>query len=462
MVSQHRPLSLHGGDSTGPSKILIHAINYAPELIGCGKYTSELARFLQQRGHTVEVVTAPPHYPGWVIQRPYRAYKYMTETIDKIAVTRCPMVMKKNGGGAWRLLAPLTFAILAAPMVIWRALRFHPDVIMCVEPTLVSAPAVLLAAKLSRSKSVLHVQDLEVDAAFGIGHLRGAWFKQAIMAVERRLLLRFNKIITISANMRTALISKGLDSEKIEVVRNWVDLDTIKPRLSRSGHGFRDELGCRDDDFVVLYAGHIGPKQALNVVLDAARRLVDQKKLIFVIVGDGPMKNSLQKTYADLTNVIYLPLQDECRLNDLLSIADLHVLPQMKGAADLVMPSKLGGMLASGRPIVITAEPGSELANVLEDIALIVPAGDSAALFDAILRARVEDLSLRVERGLELAELLSSRVLLPSFETHLLGRGAERQATHQWKGISQQDTTVGKDKSQTKSAAQARQHPDPF
>lgn len=427
-------------------KILIHAINYAPERIGCAKYTSELARFLQKRGHQIEVITAPPHYPEWVIERPYKTFLYKKEIIDNIVVTRCLMILRKKGAGLWRLLGPLIFAMLAAPMVIWRALRLKPDIVICVEPALFCAPAVLLASRFFGAKSFLHVQDLEVDAAFQLGFLKSRRLKQIVMSIELRLLTRFDKIVTISEKMRMALIQKGVDGEKVLVVRNWINLDSIQPIASRSGNGFRAQLARGEQDFIVLYAGAIGAKQSLNVVLDAARRLRAHNDIVFVIAGDGPAKKDLQIDYADLTNVSFLPLQDEGRLGDLLSIANIHVLPQGKAASDLVMPSKLGGMLASGRPIIVTTELGSELADVLKDIAIIVPPGDSGALANAILLAQGRDFSLSIDRGLQLSKCWNSHDVLLSFEKHLLNsvEKSKKQETRRTLpyGIPQDDTLV--------------------
>ncbi len=406
-----------------PAKVLIHAINFAPELIGCGKYTTELAEFLTRRGHRIEVVTAPPHYPGWRVRAPYRAFAYVDERRGAIKVTRCPMLMKADGGGVWRLLAPLSFALTAAPMVIWRVLWFRPDVVMCVEPTLFSTPAALAAAKLVGARSILHVQDLEVDAAFAVGHLAGTGVRRFANALERSLLGTFDRVVTISRKMRAALIAKGVTASQVEVLRNWVDLEAIKPRGRGEANAFRAELGIADDRFVVLYAGHVGVKQALPVLLDAARRLAGHSRICFVIAGDGPKKAELQRRYAGLANVLYLPLQPAERLADLLNMADLHVLPQHKGAADLVLPSKLGGMLASGRAVVAAAEPGTELFDILQDVALLVPTGDDAAMADAILQAAVREDPTRIENGLELAALLSSRRLLPRFEALLLDDG---------------------------------------
>ena len=416
--SNHKRMDgLHG--SNGSSRILIHAINFAPELIGCAKYTTELAQFLDEGGNQVEVVTAPPHYPGWFAREPYNAWSYRRESMGGIKISRCPMLMKKDGGGLWRLLAPMTFAIAAAPMVVWRILRFRPDVVMCVEPTLFSAPAAMIAAKLVGARTLLHVQDLEVDAAFEVGHIKGKALRGAARFLERALLGAFDRIVTISEKMRGALIGKGLPRSKVEVLRNWVDLDAIKPWPVHRGSAFRAQLGIDAELFVVLYAGHVGVKQALDVVLDAARQLVSQEAVHFVIAGEGPKKAWLRTAYGDLPNVSYLPLQPAERLDELLSMADLHVLPQHKGAADLVLPSKLGGMLASGRPIVATVDGGTELSDILTGVALLTPAGDSTALAEAISRAKDMDLSGHVEKGLRVAETLSSRRLLPLFERAL-------------------------------------------
>ena len=408
-----------GEGSPVPAKILIHAINYAPELIGCGKYTTELARYLRTTGCQIEVVTAPPHYPGWYVREPYRALAYASEILDGIKITRCPMLMKTDGGGLWRLLAPLSFALAAAPMVAWRVFRFRPDVVMCVEPTLFSAPVAMLAAKLVGARTLLHVQDLEVDAAFGVGHIKGEPIKKAGFFLERLLLAQFDCIVTISQKMRAALLAKGLDPAKVEVLRNWVDTGAIAP-TPKAGNAFRAALDIDDDAFVALYAGHLGVKQALDVVVAAARRLRERGDIRFVIAGAGPLSEALKEASADLPNVRYLPLQPVERLNELLGMADLHLLPQHRGVADLVMPSKLGGMLASGRPIVAAADPGSELFDVLTDVALLTPAGDDAALAAAIEQAAARDLSDCVKSGLRLAETLSSAQLLARFENLLL------------------------------------------
>lgn len=365
-------------------KLLVSAMNHAPELTGCGKYTGELVALMVGRGHEVEVVTAPPHYPGWTVKAPYRN-RYSTEERDGARLYRCPVLVRSAMGGIWRLIAPMSFAASSAPVTLWRALRRRPDTVLSIEPTLFAAPFVLLSAWLTGARTVLHVQDLEVDAAFAVGHLGGAGgLKRLAAAFERFCLSRFDTIVTISQRMAERIAEKGIPEQRIALVRNWVDLGHVRPLPT--AYAYREELGLPRDAFVALYSGNIGPKQGLDVVVEAARQLVDRSDIVFAIAGEGPSLTDLQRQAAGLPNVHFLPFQPYARLPEFLSLCDLHLLPQQASAADLVLPSKLGGMLASGRPILVTAEPGTELADFLVGAATLVTPGDPSAMAEAIRR----------------------------------------------------------------------------
>jgi colanic acid biosynthesis glycosyl transferase WcaI len=275
-----------------------------------------------------------------------------------------------------------------------------------------------LAAKLVGARSVLHIQDLEFDAAFAVGHLRSPVLQKMAARVERFILRRFDSIITISRQMRLRILDKGVIADRVTVVRNWVDLDKIKPLDGSST--YRRELDFSQSDFVVLYAGNIGPKQALPVLLEAAERLKDVSSIKFVLAGDGPEKDQLIARFGGLPNVRFLPVQPEDRLCDLLNLPDVHVLPAQKGTADLVLPSKLGGMLASGKQSIVLAETDSELHDFLSGSALLLPPGDSAMLANAILDLHQSPhVDTNSQRSLRIGEL-SSATNLRSFRSALL------------------------------------------
>jgi colanic acid biosynthesis glycosyl transferase WcaI len=286
-----------------------------------------------------------------------------------------------------------------------------------------AAIAPLLAAKVVGARCVLHVQDLEIDAAFGVGHLRGGFLQSIARHFELFVTRRFDLVITISDRMKEALVTKGIGRETIFVLRNWVDQTKIRPLTG--ANRFREALKLSDEDFVVLYSGQIGPKQGLDILLQAAEKLVNKRGLVFIVAGEGPSKAALEQAYKGLPNVKFLPLQPEKDLCELLNMADLHVLTQRRRAADLVLPSKLAGMLATGRPVIVTSEKGTEMHEILKGSAVstVIPPEDSEALTAAIQNAHGLGRRLpQIDR--HVLDLFSAESILPAMKDFLMAENA--------------------------------------
>lgn len=364
-------------------RLLFLGLNYAPELTGIGKYSGEMMEWLAARGHNVRVVTTPPYYPAWKVSEGYSSWGYRRETSPAGAeIYRCPLWVPSNPSGGRRVAHLTSFAASSLPVMLTQA-TWHPDLVLTVEPAFISAPVALLAARLCGVPAWLHVQDFEVDAAFDLGLLpAGGWAHSFAHACERLIRSGFSQFSTISASMMDRLQQKGIDHARVTFFPNWVDTDAIFPQPQPSA--FRAELGIRPDQIVLLYSGNMGAKQGLEVLPQLASGLQDQKQLHFVFCGDGAYRKQLEDAVAGLPNVSFLPLQPLDRLNDLLNMADIHLLPQRAGAADLVMPSKLTGMLASGRPVVATAAPGTQVAAAVEGRGLIVEPENPVALITAV------------------------------------------------------------------------------
>lgn len=346
-------------------RILIHGINYAPELTGIGKYTGEMAEWLSAQGCLVRVVTVPPYYPAWQVAEGYRAYRYYSEFSKGVEVWRCPVWVPQRPSGLSRLAHLASFAGSSFPVLLSQ-IRWRPHVVIAIAPALISAPFSLLTARLSGAKSWLHLQDFEVDAAVNLGMLPGVQIvTRPIYLLERWLFQLFDVISTISGRMCQRLEGKRVSPEKIVFFPNWVDTGQIHP-LQHRGKMFRDELGIPRYAKVVLYSGNMGFKQGIECLLDAARLLQGEKDIHFVLCGEGAARSGLQQSYRDLPNVRFFPLQPLDKLNELLNMADVHVVPQRADAADLVMPSKLTGILASGGVVIATAWQGTGLAQEIE------------------------------------------------------------------------------------------------
>jgi colanic acid biosynthesis glycosyl transferase WcaI len=229
-----------------------------------------------------------------------------------------------------------------------------------------------------------------------MGLLKGNLFQRLILGMERSLLRRFDSVSSISGRMVERLLQKGVSQERISYFPNWVDISRFKP-TSTSGT-YRARLGIAADAVVVLFSGTLGGKQGLTAIPAAAKLLAARKDILFVICGDGMMKPELEAATADLPNVRLFPLQPAERLGELLCMADMHLLPQNLGAADLVLPSKLSGMLASGRPVIATCHAGTELEAVVSQCGIVVPPEDNAELAAAVCRL-ADDAAMRVELG---------------------------------------------------------------
>lgn len=389
-------------------KLLVYGLNYAPELTGTGKYTAEMAEALAARGHEVRVVTAPPYYPEWRVADGWSAWRYVREVRGGVRVSRAPLWVPARPSGATRLVHLASFALSSAvPML--RHIRWRPDIVMVIAPTLLCAPAALAVAHATGARAWLHVQDFEVDAAFGLGLLESARAARIAHGVERTVLRRFDVVSSISAKMVARLARLGVDAAKTFCAPNWVDVDAIRP-LERAS-AYRRTLAIADDAKVVLYAGNMGKKQGLEHLARAAVLLAARDDICFVFCGEGPTKTELAASIADLPNCRVMGLQPAEQLNELLNLADIHALPQRADAADLVMPSKLTGMMASGRAIVAMARPGTELHEAVAPRGVVVEPDDAQAFAD-VIAALADDAPRRARLGAAAREF-AERTLSP-------------------------------------------------
>jgi colanic acid biosynthesis glycosyl transferase WcaI len=376
-------------------KILIYSTNFAPEPTGIGKYSGEMASWLAARGHEVRAVAAPPYYPSWQIDERYRGSGYMRERWQGVDVWRAPIWVPKSPNGLKRVLHLLSFAFTSFPVML-RQIFWGPDLVLTVAPAFVCAPSAWLTARLSGAQAWLHMQDFEVDIAFRMNLLRGSLLQRLVLRIERSVLRRFDIVSSISRRMTERLLMKGVEQKCIQYFPNWVDITHIKPKTTLGS--YRHELGIADEAIVVLFSGTLGGKQGLMVLPEAARLLAARTDVVFVICGDGLMKSKLEAASASLSNLRMLPLQPIERLGELLCMADIHLLPQSARAADLVLPSKLSGMLASGRPVIATCLNGTDLHQVVSQCGMIVPPHDAAALANAIC-ILADDSDTRLELG---------------------------------------------------------------
>jgi colanic acid biosynthesis glycosyl transferase WcaI len=375
-------------------RILIVGLNYAPERVGIAVYTTGMAEALVAKGHEVRVIAGQPYYPAWRIMDGHSAWS-LTQTIESgVSVTRVPHYIPAKPTGRKRLLHHASFALAAAVPALWNGLFWRPEVVMTIAPSLIATPAARAAAALAGATSWLHIQDFEVEASFATKLLKdGGRLAKWARTFESAVMKSFDRVSAISPEMCRRLLDKGVPCEKVVEFRNWADVDAIRPMHGPSP--YRSEWKIETEQ-VALYSGNIANKQGIEIVLDAARKLLHRKDLTFVVCGEGPNRQRLEGMAAGLSNTQFHDLQPKERLNDLMGLATIHLLPQMAGAADLVLPSKLTNMLASGRPVVATAAAGTGLAREVDGCGLVVAPGDADA-FAAGIERLIDDKALGAE-----------------------------------------------------------------
>lgn len=402
--------------------IIIIGHNYAPELVGIGPYTAAMAEALAATNHRVRVICGKPSYPSWSVP-PEHAGRWPRRTVENgVSVWRLPLYVPRIPHGWWRICHYLSFALLALIALPLVVMRRRPDAIVAIAPSIMSVMVARCVAKVFRLPLWVHIQDFELDLAAATDQVRiPTWLipplERAGFAGERAS--------SISPRMCDRLVQRGIDRRRVVEFRNFAD-----PAVDALGSPspFRAEWSV-DRPFVALYSGNIAVKQGIGIITEAARLLAHRRDLMFVIAGDGPNRAVLTQAAADCDNILFRDLQPTERLRDLLGLATVHILPQIAGAADLVLPSKLTNMLASGRPVIATARAGTGLAAEVEGCGIVTEPHDATALASAIA-SLIDDPARRAAMGLvarqRAIERWSKCAILGEFEREL------RQLVTEW------------------------------
>lgn len=350
-----------------PKRVLLIGGNFSPELTGIGKYNGEMISWLSQEGVDCTVITTFPYYPEWKVQQQYRkkSWFYYTEKEQQpgkgaVRVYRCPHYVPKKPSGLKRMVSDLTFFMSAFVQVFLSFFHKKYDVVIAVAPPFHVGFLALFYKWITGTPMVYHIQDLQIDAAKELGMIRQKGLLNLMFRLESFILKRTDWVSSISYGMIRRIRSKT--DKDVVFFPNWVDMNGLFPLFDRTG--LKSQFGFSEDKKLVLYSGAIGEKQGLENILLAAMELRNED-IQFAICGSGPYKEKLRVMAEDggLTNISFLPLQPKESFNSFLNAADLHLVLQKANANDLVMPSKLTGILAVGGSALVTAPEGSSLYN---------------------------------------------------------------------------------------------------
>lgn len=311
---------------------------------------SGIAQELCARGHQVTVITGQPNYPTGQVYPGYRALSVRRlEHVDGYTTVRLPLFPDRSLNPVRRGMNYLSFSISAMVGVIYFAWR--SDVVWIYHPPLTMAlPA--FTAKLTGRPVVYEIQDLWPDTLVAAGQIRPGFATRLLGSVARLLYKAADQLVVISEGFAERIRSRGAPDSRVRVIRNWADEARYRPLPRepevRAKFGF-DE---KQDPFVVLYGGTVGPAQALDVVLRAAK-LLSGSRVRFVMLGDGPDLQRLKRQAGDAPNVMFMDRVSEDDVARYFAAADaLLVHLRDDPLFSITIPSKIGTYLACGRPVI--------------------------------------------------------------------------------------------------------------
>ena len=363
-------------------RVLVINQYYRPGFEATAQLLGDLCEALSER-FDVSVVTGalaiPPAPSGRFDANGVRVIRVPSTTFDRAGLGR-------------RALNYVTF-LAGAFLEAMRAPR--PDVVLCMtDPPVVGDIGVVVARRF-RAPLVVISQDVFPEIAVQLGRLENPMVVGLLRSLIRFYIRRSDRIVAIGETMRERLVDKGARRERITVIPNWVDTTKVAPEP-------KDNPWAREHDFhdrfVVMHSGNIGHAQNLDALVRSTTFLRDLYDVTVAIVGGGARHAELVELVERLETdaVQFLPYQPRQMLSRSLSSADLHVVGLARGLAGYVVPSRLYGILAVGRPVLVAAEAESETAQLVSRIGcgVVVPPGRPELLAEAIRSAHAGELAL--------------------------------------------------------------------
>lgn len=363
--------------TTEPTIWFVNSYFY-PDHAATSQILSDIAFHLADSGQKVKVVASRRSYDGNAAYAP-------SETIQGVKVTRLPSLGPSGRSMAARLGRYLGMYLGAS----WHILtRVRPgDIVVCkTDPPLLSIPLAVVA-KLRSAKLVNWLQDIYPEVAQSLGMGLPGPVRAMLTGLRDWSLNLAAANVAIGECMAQLLRDRGIDENKIVILNNFVNDEHI---CALSGPNPLREQWQLQGKFVLGYSGNLGRAHDIDTFIDMADRLRDRDDIVFLFIGGGHFVDQLRERLSaqNITNVRFEGYQPREKLNLSLALPDAHwvsLLPEMEG---LIVPSKIYGIMAAGRPMIAVCNPKGEMARMIDqaEIGIQVDPGNGAAFADAVTR----------------------------------------------------------------------------
>jgi colanic acid biosynthesis glycosyl transferase WcaI len=270
-------------------RVCVWGINYRPEQTGIAPFNTGLCEYLVSRGHEVEMVTTFSYYPSWRKEPADSGRWFRTDRLAGVTVHRCWHHVPGRVTTRRRIIHELSFAATSFVRLLFVA---RPDVYVVVSPPLLLGPMISILAWLKRRPFVFHVQDLQPDAAVGLGLVAPGRFARLLFRAEAWTYRNAAVVSGISRRMVDAFARKEVPTAKLCFFPNWIQRSFRTGGRERMARDFREKHAVPANAFLASYSGNLGRKQGLEILIEAAQKLSSgrSKEIWFLIAGDGAMR----------------------------------------------------------------------------------------------------------------------------------------------------------------------------
>ena len=400
-----------------PPRVLVWGINYAPEAAGIAPYNVALCEHLHATGHEVHMLTSFAYYPEWKKLAADEGKLFRTDDVRGVPVHRCWHYVPQKVSPLRRIVHEGTFVLIS----FLRGLTLpRPDVIFVASPPLLLGAAAWVLGKLRRAPYIFHVQDLQPDAAVGLGMLKPSKFTRILYLLEALAYAKAARVSGISHGILRAFRDKGVPPDKQVYFPNGFRTPDLAGLPARGR--WRARQGFAPDDFLAVYGGNLGVKQGLEILIEAAA-LLQEKRVRLVICGHGAAQERIQAEIERRRppNLTLLPMHYDEEFREMMVDTDLCLITQQTGTGQYFFPSKLLSALAFARPVLAVADDDNELALVLKDGGFGVRTTpdqpvELASELDRLARLDAGKLRQMGEAGRRFGEQFAFGKVLPDFE----------------------------------------------
>ena len=349
-------------------KLLIYAHYFYPDVASTGQILTELSEGMSDT-FDITVICVVPSYSGTVDEKykTQRIYKEEYKGIKVIRV-RVPEFQKSNKISRIKNLVAYFFNSLIATMKIEKQ-----DYIFTIsQPPILGGVLGVLGKWIKGGKLIYNIQDFNPEQTIAVGYTKNKILLNTVMAIDKFSCKKADEVIVVGRDMQETLRNRFNNKKvpKNTFINNWTNEKEIQPLDQNHPKivAFKEKYNLQDK-FIIMYSGNIGLYYDLENIIKVIGKFKNREDVVFAFVGDGTVKGKIESYVNEnkLENVTFIPYQDKTDLIYSLNAADIHWVVNAKGIKGVSVPSKLYGVMASGKPVLGVLDEGSEARLIVEE-----------------------------------------------------------------------------------------------